>query len=529
MRSFLNPITRKRLNRFKEMKRAYWSFWLLLSLYCLGLGANFLCNNLPLYLRYEGKYYFPIVFYYPEDAFLENGRLTRPDYKQLANSEVLREGSDNKIHFPLFPYGPNESVSRDSIEIPEVVTVEIERAQRVGTVNVRPDYAISRSDGSAYFFGLDQESALRDQLLKHFWVVPPEIEAAVAGRFLNKAMPSVTGEAESVNGSRAVLSLSPFEPRSRSPRTIRITFREIITSLKPVELAFDTGLGPITEEPREWLSLTGEQRTGLLQKVETRFVEAVPPETVEIKGLQYSISFNKDDLYFPFRPTPGHAMGLDGSGRDVLVRIIYALRTSLNFGFLLVTSTMILGILFGALQGYFGGKVDLVGQRLIEIWESLPFIYILILIGSVYGRSFVILLIIYGFFNWIGISYYMRAEFLRLRRQPFVESALCMGLSTYKIIFRHILPNGLVPIITFFPFSLVGAIGVLAALDFLGFGLPPPTPSWGELLSQAQEFRYAWWLVLYPSLALFIVVLLGVFIGEGVRSAFDPRTNSRLE
>jgi len=104
-----------------------------------------------------------------------------------------------------------------------------------------------------------------------------------------------------------------------------------------------------------------------------------------------------------------------------------------------------------------------------------------------------------------------------------------MGLSTFKVVFRHILPNGLVPIITFFPFSLVGAIGVLAALDYLGFGLPPPTPSWGELLSQAQEFRYAWWLVLYPSTALFVVVLFGVFIGEGVRSAFDPRTNSKIE
>ncbi|MBH66972.1 MAG: ABC transporter permease [Rhodospirillaceae bacterium] len=222
-------------------------------------------------------------------------------------------------------------------------------------------------------------------------------------------------------------------------------------------------------------------------------------------------------------------MGLDSSGRDVFVRIVYALRTSLNFGFLLVCSTMALGIIFGSLQGYFGGKIDLFGQRLIEIWESLPFIYVLILIGSIYGRSFIILLLIYGIFNWIGISYYMRAEFFRLRKLPFVESALCLGLSNFKIIFRHILPNGLVPIITFFPFYLVGAIGLLAALDFLGFGMPPPTPSWGELLGQAQEFRYAWWLILYPSSALFVVVLLGVFIGEGARSALDPRTNNHLE
>jgi microcin C transport system permease protein len=123
----------------------------------------------------------------------------------------------------------------------------------------------------------------------------------------------------------------------------------------------------------------------------------------------------------------------------------------------------------------------------------------------------------------------MRAEFLRLRRQTFVEAARAMGLSHRRVIFRHVLPNALVPLITFSPFYLVGAIGSLAALDYLGFGLPPPTPSWGELLQQAQQFRWAWWLILYPSLALFVVMLLGVFVGEGVRNAYDPRPFSRME
>ena len=132
-------------------------------------------------------------------------------------------------------------------------------------------------------------------------------------------------------------------------------------------------------------------------------------------------------------------------------------------------------------------------------------------------------------FNWIGISYYARAEFLRLRRQPFVDAARCLGVRSDRIMARHILPNALTPIITFFPFSLVGAIGLLAALDYLGFGLPPPTPSWGELLNQAQKFRWAWWLIVYPSLALFVVMLLGVFVGEGVRDAYDPRPYSRME
>jgi microcin C transport system permease protein len=201
----------------------------------------------------------------------------------------------------------------------------------------------------------------------------------------------------------------------------------------------------------------------------------------------------------------------------------------MTFGLLLVMGSMCLGIAAGAVQGYYGGIIDITGQRFIEIWSALPFLYIMILMGSIYGRSFMLLIFCYGLFNWIGISYYMRAEFFRLRSQPFVEAARCMGVGPLKIIFKHILPNGMIPVITFFPFSLVGAIGSLAALDYLGFGLPPPTPSWGELLFQAQQYRWAWWLILYPSLALFLVMLLGVFVGEGVRNAYDPKQFTRLE
>lgn len=243
----------------------------------------------------------------------------------------------------------------------------------------------------------------------------------------------------------------------------------------------------------------------------------------------WRFSTKKEEVRFPFRPVKGHPLGLDSSGRDVAARMLYALRTSLTFGMVLVLMTMGVGTLAGAAQGYYGGKVDLLGQRFIEIWQSLPFIYVLILLGSVYGQSFMLLLSVYAIFNWIGISYYMRAEFLRLRKLPFVEAARVIGLPTRKILFRHMLPNALVPLVTFFPFSLVGAIGVMAALDYLGFGLPPPTPSWGELLSQAQEFPQAWWLVLYPALALFAVMLAGVFVGEGLRAAFDPRTHGHME
>jgi microcin C transport system permease protein len=300
------------------------------------------------------------------------------------------------------------------------------------------------------------------------------------------------------------------------------------------EIEFDRRLNQIqrsSEKSREgpWQKLSESHQAQILNNVQGRFLGPRDNLRLKANGRTYTVEFIREDIRFPFHPVPGHIMGIDGAGRDVFARILYGLRTSMTFGLLLVFASMALGIIAGALQGYYGGAVDITGQRLIEIWSALPFLYIMILMGSVYGRSFSLLLVCYGIFNWIGISYYMRAEFLRLRKQPFVEAAKSMGIASRKIIFKHILPNGLVPIVTFFPFSLVGAIGSLAALDYLGFGLPPPTPSWGELLAQAQTYRWAWWLILYPSLALFIVMLLGVFIGEGIRNAYDPKRYSRLE
>jgi microcin C transport system permease protein len=213
----------------------------------------------------------------------------------------------------------------------------------------------------------------------------------------------------------------------------------------------------------------------------------------------------------------------------VFARILYGMRIALLFGISLVLCTLAAGVIIGGIQGYYGGRLDILGQRVIEIWSALPFLYVMILLGSVYGRSFGLLLFCYALFNWIGISAYMRAEFLKLRRRPFVEAARCLGLPARTIMRRHILPNALIPLITFLPFMLVGSIGALTVLDFLGFGLPPPTPSWGELLHQAQAFRWAWWLILYPSAALFVVMILVTLIGEGVRDAYDPKPFSRMD
>ena len=232
---------------------------------------------------------------------------------------------------------------------------------------------------------------------------------------------------------------------------------------------------------------------------------------------------------FPFRPVPGHPFGIDEGGRDVYSRVVHGMRIALLFGLALALSGMFFGLVLGAVEGYFGGATDITMQRLTEVWATVPFLYVTIFIGSTMGRSFSVLLVCYAAFNWIGVSSYVRAEFLRLRKCTFVDAARVQGLSTARIVFVHILPNALTPLVTLFPFLLMGAITALAALDFLGFGLPPMTPSCGELMQEAQRFRFAWWLVAFPAAALFVVMLLTVFVGEGLRDAFDPRQKSRLE
>ena len=253
------------------------------------------------------------------------------------------------------------------------------------------------------------------------------------------------------------------------------------------------------------------------------FLEPVEPAAV------HETVCEPEPVSFPFRPVPGHPFGIDASGRDVYARVVYGMRIALLFGLALALSGMFFGLVAGAVEGYFGGAADLLMQRFTEIWATVPFLYVTIFIGSTMGRSFAVLLVCYAAFNWITVSAYVRAEFLRLRKCTFVDAAKVQGLSSARIVFVHVLPNALTPLITLFPFLLMGAIGSLAALDFLGFGLPPMTPSCGELMQEAQRFRFAWWLVTFPAAALFTVMLLTVFVGEGLRDAFDPRQRSRLE
>ena len=231
----------------------------------------------------------------------------------------------------------------------------------------------------------------------------------------------------------------------------------------------------------------------------------------------------------PHAPSFAHLMGTDAGARDILARIIHGFRISMLFALFVAAVTGILGVIIGGVQGYLGGRTDIIMQRFIEIWSALPFLYVVILMGSLLGRSFAVLLIVMSFFTWVGLSYYMRGEFYKTRNMTYINAARALGIGPVRIFFRHILPNSLTPLITILPFTLIGAIGTLTALDFLGFGLPPPTPSWGELMKQGMDNLHAPWISVFATLSLFITLLLATFVGEGLREAFDPRAEYRIE
>jgi len=350
-------VFRKRLRKFRTIKRGYYSFLILLCAYGVSFLLPVLINNEALLVRYDGKYYFPLIHYYPASAFGQQ-RIGEPDYRDVAR-EFRQENKGNWAVLPPYPYSPTESL----LDLPG----------------------------------------------------------------------------------------SPPNPPSRQ-----------------------------------------------------------------------------------------HIFGTDDRGRDIFARLAYGFNVSLSFALLVLVISLAIGVSVGALLGYFAGKLDILGQRLIEIWSSLPFLYTIIIVSSIVvpiylpGRnlvlqpSFWLLILILTAFDWMGITYYVRGEFYREKTKDYVAAAISMGASDSAIIFKHILPNSLTPVVSFAPFMIVANIGALVALDFLGFGLPAPTPSWGELIEQGVNNLTKWWLVFFPLAAMFVTLLLIVFIGEAVREAFDPKEYSRL-
>jgi microcin C transport system permease protein len=276
---------------------------------------------------------------------------------------------------------------------------------------------------------------------------------------------------------------------------------------KEEELAqLETGLRPF-EEGRAWIVQTlypyGPE--------ENRLDFEKPPPNAPSLGL-------------------GVPLGTDMSGRDVLVQLVYGFRISLFFSLLVAAAGLVIGVAVGGLQGYYGGWVDIASQRIVEIWSAIPFLFVIMMIVAATTPTFALLLVLMIVLrSWMGLTYYVRGEFYREKGKDYVQAAIGTGVPNWKIMLLHILPNSVVPIVTFTPFAIVGYIGSLVALDYLGFGLPPGTPSWGTLLRQGLEnVRFYPHLIIVPGTALVLTLYAIVIVGEAVREAFDPKVFARL-
>lgn len=303
-------------------------------------------------------------------------------------------------------------------------------------------------------------------------------------------------------------------------------FAELIANDKPLLISYEGNLfTPFMNEYPEttfggFFETEAEYRDPEVQALITDTGGWIvwPPVKYSYDSINYNLT-----VPTPAPPSDENWLGTDDQGRDVVARLIYGFRVSVLFGLVLTIASSIIGVAAGAVQGYFGGMIDLIGQRFIEIWSGLPTLFLLIILASLVEPNFWWLLGLMLLFSWVALVSVVRAEFLRARNFDFVRAAKALGVSDAKIMVRHVLPNAMVATFTFLPFILNGSITTLTALDFLGFGLPPGSPSLGELLNQGKNNLQAPWLGLTAFFVLSLMLSLLIFIGEAVRDAFDPR------
>jgi microcin C transport system permease protein len=249
------------------------------------------------------------------------------------------------------------------------------------------------------------------------------------------------------------------------------------------------------------------------------------------------VPFNPTEMDFSASASPPnppsfanrHLLGTDELGRDVLARLVYGFRLAMSFAIILLACNYLIGIAIGCAMGFFGGAFDLLFQRLIEIWSNVPFLYVIMIVASVIVPNFWTLVAVMVIFGWMSMTWYMRTSTYKEKSREYVTAARALGSSNARIVFRHILPNTIAIIVTFIPFSVATGVTALTALDYLGFGLPPPTPSWGELLAQGTSKLESPWIVMSVVVAMTVVLLMVAFIGEAIREAFDPKEFSYYE
>ena len=449
----LDPITRRRLQRFRRIKRGYYSFVILTVAIVLSVFAPYLAESRALLVWHDGRLFFPTFEYLDMETF---GQEPPPAWGM---ADLETEYARLKREWAL----ERELYDRELAEI---------------------------ADDSGALATLDGRYPNRG----NFVIMPPIPWDPYQNDFWYN---------EILNEVQALLDAGDDQGAAALARRDRM-----------VELAdaIETGdiVGMMADPERSPTGdLVGLARSGAMPAL-TR-LGAVPPTAPDL--------------------TRRHYLGTDSQGRDVASRLLYGFRISIFFALFLVLVGQVIGTFIGSLQGYLGGRFDILSQRVIEVMIAVPFLYVVIIMAALVAPSFWMLLGIMALFQWIGITFYLRTEMYREKTREYCLAARSYGASHLRIIFRHLLPNCLTPLVTFTPFAIVGAIFALTGLDYLGYGLPAPTPSWGELIDQALQLenRDKLWLIFAPFGALTVTLVLVVFIGESIREAFDPKRYAKYE
>jgi ABC-type microcin C transport system permease subunit YejE len=450
----IDPITRRRLERFRRIKRGYYSLIILGIAIALSIVAPYLSESRALVVRHDGSLYFPTFQFYDMHTFGQE---------------------------PPPAWGSGD------------LEADYRRLQR--------EWAVERE-----LYARDRAHAGDD----------PAALAAVERRYPNRR-------------NYVVMPPIPWNPYEND-----FWYNEV---LHEIQAALDDGDTARAER------LARRDRLGELADaiytggIHTLLDDPDRSPTGDLVGLARAGGMPSLAGLGVVPPTPpdarwrGHYLGTDAQGRDVASRLLYGFRISIFFALFLVFFGQVIGTGIGSLQGYLGGRFDILSQRVIEVLISIPFLYVVIIMAALFAPTFWMLLAIMALFQWITITFYMRTEMYREKTREYCLAAKSYGASHLRIIFRHLLPNSLTPLVTFTPFAVVAAIFALTGLDYLGYGLPAPTPSWGELIDQAlqPENRNRLWLTFAPFGALTATLVLVVFIGESVREAFDPKQYAKYE
>ncbi|MHB1206051.1 MAG: ABC transporter permease subunit [Rhodospirillaceae bacterium] len=447
----LDPITRRRLARFKAIKRGYYSLLILLGAMVLSIFAPYLAESRALMVIHQGDWRFPTFQYLSMATF---GQTPPPGWT------------------------------------PEELETEYMRLKR--------EWQIERT-----LYAREAAAAGNDS----------EKLSTLAAKYPNR-------------NSYVIMPAIPWDPY-QSDFSYSEALNDIQAQLKA---------GAPEDAERNALRNRLDELAGAIHDGSIDGLLTDPKRSTN--GTLTALARTTPSLARFGRPAPnppdaarGHYLGTDAQGRDVASRLLYGFRISIFFSLFLVITGQVIGTFVGSVQGYFGGKVDILSQRIVEVMVSLPLLYVVIILAALVVPNFWMLLGIMALFQWIDITFYMRTETYREKTKEYCLAARSYGASHLRIIFRHLLPNCLTPLVTFTPFLVVGAIFSLTALDYLGYGLPAPTPSWGELIDQALDSanRDKLWLTFAPFTAITITLLLVTFIGESVREAFDPKQYAKYE